>query len=518
MKFFTPLFIIITSLSAWGQAGTLDDTFNKTGIKIFDVMDNVSDAASAVAVQPDGKILVAGSANMYVDRKAFIARFLPNGSFDSTFHFDGIVTIDMSNEDWDNFHKIVVRDNGRILAVGNSVHNGDRDVLLAQFYPDGSLDPNFGSFGVTIYNVQVTGNDYVTGLTLLKNGKCLVQGGGTDSQGNSVGFLLRFDTNGQLDQNFGTLGKYLMPDSDIAFGFRSNIELPSGDIVIAANQPIGGESRVLLIGLTEDGQLNPNFGNNGTIGHALTTSQSDIITNIHLTPGKDKILLIGRTNGASKDVLQARFSLSGGLDVSFGTGGYLVTDLSIGADEYVLSSSMQPNGKLVIAGGINSELYVARFQPDGSLDQTFNQTGKWQQDLDPGSAENAYDMAIDPSNGRAIVAGALFKAQSYIPYTVCIKLGKLSTGADLKPIAKKTLQVFPNPARDNAIVQLGDLEGEATYFVLDFQGRILQQGALSNNAHSTSRLTLNCADWPRGQYIITVNQENKQWTGQLSLQ
>ncbi|MCS6820090.1 MAG: delta-60 repeat domain-containing protein, partial [Chitinophagales bacterium] len=118
--------------------GSFDNSFSSDG-KVQTVIANSDATLSKILIQPDNKILAAGSnSNGFV-----IARYLTNGDLDNSFSFDGIVTTAVSA----NFGAAALDKNGNIYLVGGKGAN-DSNIVIAKYKPDGSLDQNFGSAGV----------------------------------------------------------------------------------------------------------------------------------------------------------------------------------------------------------------------------------------------------------------------------------------------------------------------------------------------------------------------------------
>ena len=493
--------LAILGMVAYAQkAGSLDDTWNHTGIKIYDVLPNESDNALAVAEQPDGKILVAGGINDNGDIEGYVARFLPDGTFDSTFHYDGIVTIDMSNENWDMFLDLKIRPDGKILALAETEDGGDRDIMLVQFMPDGSLDPNFGSLGVVRKDLGDGADDESKGLLLYPDGRFLVYGNNTGGTSSEYAYVVRFNANGTVDNNFGIGGVYKW-DQTSAAEFMDGVLLPNGKMVFAGYEDANGEARATLIGLTVTGDSDPSFGINGKLSPALTSGQDDIFTTLALNEDNTKLIAGGITDGSgSVNLLIARFSISGGGDPQFGNGGFVEMDLSIGGDESLESMVVQPDGKMLLAGSIEgSHSYIARLNTDGQLDLDFNDIGYWMQDISPANEEGMSSLLID-HNGKVVGCGTMEKAGNLSPYLVRLN-GDISTGIGMIKTAEQTLAVYPNPAHEAVTISLGQ-PGQYHYQILDMRGAMVAEGKVS--AQSTDKVVLPTSDWVPGSYLVRL--------------
>ena len=200
--------VIITVLMlvpqrAQAAAGDLDSRFGNGGAVLTDFPGN-DDYAFAVRVQPDGRIVVAGESGIYPQLHSALVRYNKNGTLDPTFGTGGrvVATFDPNGDD---LNAIVLQPDGKIVAAG-SIHG--MAFLVARFNADGSLDQAFGNNGsvtTTFGDPTAAGNDVV----LQPDGKIIVvglSGAGFYSELNDFA-LVRYNSNGSLDQSFANGGK-----------------------------------------------------------------------------------------------------------------------------------------------------------------------------------------------------------------------------------------------------------------------------------------------------------------------
>jgi uncharacterized delta-60 repeat protein len=204
-------------LARYNPDGTLDGSFGSGGIVVTSVApgDN-SDVitTNGLTIDSAGRILVTGQANMGPGAggvNSALARYLPSGALDSSFHGDGIVTTAVASGD--NFDTLVgaaINADGKIVTAG-AVDSGGFvfDLALLRYNPDGSLDASFGTGGKVTLNVG-PGNtdDLPQDLVVQATGKILVGGGvAATAVGVDGDFLVaRFNADGSLDASFGTGG------------------------------------------------------------------------------------------------------------------------------------------------------------------------------------------------------------------------------------------------------------------------------------------------------------------------
>ncbi|KJV05698.1 delta-60 repeat domain-containing protein [Methylocucumis oryzae] len=190
------------ALVRYTTAGLVDKSFTGDGIYTLD-LDNSLDGAQAVALQADGKLLVGGI--NYKDGFAYFAlvRYLSNGELDRSFSKDGIVMTELGDYD-DEANSIIVQADGKILVAGVHYNGDDTDFAVVRYLANGQLDNAFGNNGIVITGLSTT-KEQAYSVALQQDGKILVTGS-IESNGNAADFaLLRYNTNGTLDNSFGSL-------------------------------------------------------------------------------------------------------------------------------------------------------------------------------------------------------------------------------------------------------------------------------------------------------------------------
>src|SRR5688572_25162703 len=146
---------VVAAASGWllAAAGDLDPTFGSGGVVLTDApAPYCCEAANAVAIQPDGKIVIAGSLfdasnTQAADNDFALARYTPDGVLDPTFGVGGLVTTKFVPNSSDAIRAVAIQSDGRIVAAGNSQLGGSEQFALARYLPDGTLDPSFGTGG-----------------------------------------------------------------------------------------------------------------------------------------------------------------------------------------------------------------------------------------------------------------------------------------------------------------------------------------------------------------------------------
>ncbi len=376
------------------------------------------DQAHSVAMQSDGKIVVAGYSRDAQDHDYFaLARYGADGSRDQPAFGDGTLRsfINGGNATDDRANSVAIQSDGKIVVAGYSKDaSGHGAFALARFNTNGFSDITFGTGGSTrnyIYGGDST-YDGALSVAIQSDGKIIVAGQ-SDSSGNGAFALARYDTNGSLDGTFGTGGtvrNYIYGGNstgDIAYAVA--IE-PDGKIVATgASLDASLHYAFALARYNTDGSLDSSFGTNGTtrdnIGGGDGTG--DEAFSVVIQPD-GKMVAAGMSDGGGGFAFAlARYKTDGNLDSTFGTNGMVRNYISGGSSSDNASSvALQADGKIVAAGQSNFEFALARYTIDGSLDSAFGINGTTRNAISGGSGadDQAQSVAIQ-SDGKIVAAG-----------------------------------------------------------------------------------------------------------------
>jgi len=323
--------------------GTLDDSFG-TGGRVTTDIGGSDDGAYSVAVQSDGKIVVTGyvsGSNLDIG----LVRYHADGSLDHDFGIGGKVITDLGGF-IDVGHSVAVRSDGKIVVAGDSFTGDDSDFVLLCYHEDGTLDDSFGTGGIVTTDFS-SSQDRGRSVAIQSDGKILVAGiSGTYPASDMA--LVRYDADGTLDDSFGTGGKVITDFGGSDDASQSVVVQSDGKILV------GGYSLIVsyafaLVRYDEDGTLDSDFGTGGKVitpfGGDYDLGQSVAVQ------GDGKILVAGYSSLRMNDegFALARYTASGVLDNRFGTGGKVITDFG-SAYDVGRSLVLQSDGKIVVAG------------------------------------------------------------------------------------------------------------------------------------------------------------------------
>lgn len=392
--------------------GTLDAGFGSAG-KVAAY--GIGGAPAAMALQPDGRIVMAGGSTA----DFVLARFLANGQLDTGFGSGGVVTTDIAGGfQQEHAHAVLVQPDGRIVVAGTAQPAGGGQpmvVTLVRYLANGALDPSFGSGGI-VFDPAQPGTAYA--IALQGDGKLVVAGSAPVSgRGDDFADLLlaRYDSSGRLDPGFGTGGRVVTDVVGSTERARNVLVLPDGRIVASGMETgLVNTEPTLVMQVLPDGQPDPAFGTQGKlrlagplIGWALAR-QAD-----------GKLLLGGSTEfGPAARVAVLRLNTDGSTDTSFGSTGLAVQAFSANTD-IAKAIVVQPDGRLLVSGrtgGTNRNTGVIRLRPDGTLDTSFGSNGLFVVDFDnfPDEAERAL---LQP-DGKLMLGGWARDRSNVIGYAL----------------------------------------------------------------------------------------------------
>ncbi len=318
------------------------------------------------------------------------------GSLDNTFGSSGEVIHNIGN--YFVSRGITVQPDNKILIIGDR----ETHLVVIRMNPDGSYDNSFGSGGVV--NTSLSSNS-VQGwdIALQADGKILAAGFTGDAS-TATFALVRYNSDGSLDNGFGTSGiAYTNFGSPPAYG-RSIALQSDGKIVMTGG--VGAGSDFGLARFTSTGSLDAAFGNSGLVKTSMGIAESASYDVKIQSDGKILVCGIAEQNSSADDYAFARYTTTGSLDNTFGSGGRAYVDW-VGGNDGARGIDLQSDGKIVATGYVDAvlenDMGVCRLNSNGSLDNSFDSDGKkfvsFEFDDDAG-----YDILIQP-DGKILTAG-----------------------------------------------------------------------------------------------------------------
>ena len=207
------------ALARYLPTGTLDISFGGDGKVLTDFGSGSEAFAVAMTLQPDGKIVVAGRCTAGGTSAFALARYLPNGSLDPSFSGDGRVCTDFGSGSWADASSMALQPNGKIVVAGRCTASGTTDFALARYWPSGSLDASFSGDGRVCTDFGSGSEDWPRGLAIQpRDGRLVVAGSTSDDEGEGSAFALAryhaIHCNGVVATRVGTAGSDTLVGTD----------------------------------------------------------------------------------------------------------------------------------------------------------------------------------------------------------------------------------------------------------------------------------------------------------------
>ena len=448
--------IFFISVSCFSQPGSLDPNFGTDGIVITDVGD--LDFCESVLIQPDRKIVIAGTS----DENIAVIRYNTDGTLDNTFGDNGIV---ITEEPCCYGSAMVQQSDGKILVAGHIyIYTGpdsNFDVYLVRYNTNGTLDTTFSVDGKVI--TDPGGDNYIHSMALQSDGKIVLTG-----QSDNYIVVLRYNTDGSLDHNFGINGIVNTSVGGLEDNGNSVVIQPDSKIVVAGSSYNNStHDDIVVLRYNSNGTPDTGFGDEGIVITDIEDN-NDIALAIVLQPD-GKILAAGYTENVSTDFIVLRYNSDGSLDNTFSVDGKSITDL--GSLDRARSLAIQPDGKILATGftrnGDNDDLALVRYNPDGTLDLTFDEDGKVVTDFN--NSPNYGNALKLQANGKIVVAGHIYSPYNFMVarYLSGLNLGivnfsdqSISPLIYPNPIQNETTLKYELKKEENISIELYDMKGE----------------------------------------------------------
>ena len=411
---FQPAVAQLEDRSVPAAIGALDPTFGAAGKLTLNLGPN--DALNAMAVQADGKVVVAGTTGTEGAGDFVVARLLPSGALDPTFGGNGIRYLDLGGNDVAT--GVAIQNDGKIVVGGYSTASSGNFAAVARFNADGTNDTAFAGTGQRLYNAGPGGTDKAYALAINNFGGIYLAG----TRNGDIA-VARIDPFGNLDRAYGNAGVATV-DLGGTEEARGLVVLADGRVVaggftdavnVLANPTVPGGPAIVraitddfvAVRLSSDGRtIDFGFGNTTLNGNKASIVDFNGVDKAYAIAQQSdgKIVLVGTDGGAGADFAIARLDGTGQLDTSFsGTGRQLI---GFGGTDEAHAVVVQADGRIVVAGyttkdrSTSGDFAIDRLNSNGSEDTSFGGTHTF----DFGGDDRVAAAAID-TRGRILLAG-----------------------------------------------------------------------------------------------------------------
>lgn len=485
--------VAFTNVMSWAQCGTLDESFGEEGL-VSTEFGSYKSAIKALALQPDGKIIAAGSAyNNGAYHRFAVARYHTDGSLDESFATNGKLVGNYPDEKM-TIESVCIQPDGKIIGVGiiyNNYYNSE--FFMVRLLPNGDMDTSFGFQGL----ISI-GGATVNAVRVQPDGKIVAAGFRYFDNNTRDMVVYRFNANGVLDAGFGNSGVY--QTSIGARDFATSLCIQNdGKILVGGTIFNASYSDFCLLRLLPDGSRDMTFGLEGIA--SFDYGHNDEVTSVCVQPD-GKIIFSGFTGDEDNNYQFAlmRINANGSIDHGFGNDGFLTGEGgSLGR-----TVDLEADGRIVIAGAWDSDngkaAAIRRFLADGSDDETFGEDGLML--VSPTSSCQANAMVLQPDQ-KIVLGGEV--ASGGMGYNPDFALMRLHSGPPLAVGEQHAVRftVYPNPMENQISVVLAETAAKCDISILDLHGRMVYDfGMQDTGLGSTVRLAL--PELSRGAYLLRI--------------
>ena len=331
------------ALARFTPGGALDPSFGQAGKVRTDL--GADDYAFDLAIQDDGGIIVVGERRARATDRVVVQRYRPNGTLDPGFADAGTALTGFGRR-FQSASAVAITPEGRIVVAGFTSNGTTSRSALARYLSDGSLDRGFGGDGRVTVDVSRSGERF-TDVVARPDGRIVAAGWGELSlvpAFDAVGLT----RDGRLDETFGDDG---VARIDVAPGADRALAVAlqgDGKVVIAGAVSAGGRDEWGVIRLGPHGHVDPTFGDLGRVVSHFGPGYDEADA-VAVQPN-GRIVVCGRIRtDVHDDIGLLRLKTGGRHDRTFGAGGRVLTDVGGGADA-ARDLAIQANGKIVVAG------------------------------------------------------------------------------------------------------------------------------------------------------------------------
>lgn len=495
--------------------GGFDQTFGDWGFTTQE-LNNLSvfmTGKGSVSLQSDGKIVTYTQfGEDYGKSDILIMRHNPDGTLDTSYGDNGCLRMSPLNKSFFSFDsKIVEDDNLLILAYTYSSSEGG-NMFLMKLDSNGNPVTSFGTNGYVTFNKQAGWTLVVRSMAVQPDGKIVV--GGEYGEGDYSSCILRFMPDGQLDTSFGDNGMFINESHDhlgyLSMSIGESVCIaPDGRIYLCGwrttpDEYWGSVYDSKIICVDTNGNFVSSFGENGVLEYSFS-EVIDVIQDAEVLPdgkllvgGQSEIYVEDPGDGPNYELFLAKFNEDGSFDESFGNDGVTKVQYQEDSNHYCCEIAVAEDGQVFIGGYFWDELkdvLITGFNPDGSLNLEFGDQGFTYFSFGGTKSSCVTDLAMQP-DGKLVAIGHYEHEETFADYLFCRFHTSLSIEDDVEENAVENISVYPNPAVNE--VRFVNLENECVANVYDAIGRVVMCETVA--AHGT----MNVAGLASGSYLVEL--------------
>lgn len=501
------MLITFSFTNAQDIPGGFDQTFGNYGYTLEE-LNNLSvfmTGKGSVSLQSDGKIVTYTQfGEDYGKSDILIMRHNPDGTLDTSYGDNGCLRMSPLNKSFFSFDsEIVEDDNLLILAYTYSGSEGG-NMFLMKLDSNGNPVTSFGTNGYVTFNKQANWTLVVRSMAVQPDGKIVV--GGEYGEGDYSSCILRFMPDGQLDTSFGDNGMVINESYDhlgyLSMSVGESVCIaPDGRIYLCGwrvtpDEYWGSPYDSKIICVDQDGNFVSSFGENGVLEYSFS-EVIDVIQDAEVLPdgkllvgGQAEIYVEDPSEGPNYELFLARFNEDGSFDESFGNDGVTKVQYQEDSYHYCCEIAVAENGEIFIGGYFWDELkdiLITGFNADGTLNQDFGENGFTYITFGGDKSSCITDLAMQP-DGKLVAIGHYEHEETFADYF----FGRFHTSLSLVGVEENIIEsgvtAYPNPAVNE--VRFMNVENECVANVYDATGRMVMSTIIpADGVMNVSRLT-----------------------------
>lgn len=495
--FYSCVALAAASVFLQAQSSTvLDSSFGTNGIATNTVQ-NPHSESEAIAVQADGKMVVAGYSGGNSTSQMSVIRLNADGSLDTTFANQGKLRFNVGNGQ-SFFKDVKIQSDGKIVLGGYSwATNFTGNFVAVRLNTDGSFDNTFGNNGIAVLDDGK--NEVANALMILPDGRILIAGYTDDNFS-----MAMVKSNGTLDTTFGIGGWTVTPIAGTFSYARSIARLSTGEIILGGFVYAGNGTEMAAVKYTANGVIDTTFGDNGVVAFNIGPS-TDFVEGIAVQ-NDGKILLGGHTytnnNPLRYDIAVVRLNANGTFDNTYGNAGVARARIVENGENYTSKLAILPTGEALIAGKTVDDTQwnacMVRFTTNGTLDPNFGTNGKISLDINNGTDEGR-GLAIQDDH-KVLLTGNTYDSASGIEKMFVARYRSSALGvADFNP---SMVQLYPGIATSEINISLGNTSKNAEVSIYTTTGQKVKTEKISQSGK------IKVSDLTSGTYIVEIKSGN----------
>jgi uncharacterized delta-60 repeat protein len=450
------------------------------------------------------KIIIAGHTYNGNNYDFLLMQYNNDGSLDNNFGVNGVVTISIGNYD-DKAKTIAIQPDGKIVVAGNSFDGTIDNFAIVRYNADGSIDNTFNGNGYVLTSIGPSGSS-INSIAIQSDGSIFAVG--YTLFGNNMDFAVaKYTSTGMLDNTFDGDGIAITPIYNNA-EFASKVLLqPDGKIVVIGSTLQNNDYDFAMVRYNSDGSYDNTFNSNGFITPFFNGNFNEY-GNTGILQNDGKILVAGMNNSTFNDFIVGRVNPDGSIDNTFGTNGFTNTDFGTSTDYgEAIGMTLQPDNKIIVAGlrnfGVPLDFAVARYDQNGVLDASFDTDGLVNTNF---GGDDQGRATIVQSDGKILVAGSSHDGTQSRVAIARYNNPSMSVTSILPQNGLNGLQVIPNPFKNNCTITVKEELKNANLNIYNHQGAL----CLTQNKLNGKSIHLQRNNLAAGVYFVKIINNDQQ--------